>query len=103
MNSTLTKFVNVLCVLVALVLALLDISDLISYILDPAKYIFGTEVAGLRYTSAIHFLVSITATIVGAVVVCLIPLITTSALVVLLVRVSIVAVLIALTLITVFA
>ena len=92
------KFVNTFCLLVAVVLALLDVSDLFSYLRDPTSFVFGTEVAGFRYVSAAHFLGSIAATIIGAVVVVAIPWLVSSVPAVVVVRVVIVAGILGLTL-----
>jgi hypothetical protein len=60
------KALTVVCLGILAFLAVGDVIDLIAYLRDPAAYGFGTEVAGFRYLSPVHFVGSIISTVLGA-------------------------------------
>ena len=91
------RLVNALCLAAAAVFAVVDLSDLVSYLREPNSYVFGTEVAGFRYVSAAHFLGAIAVTVVGAAVVVAVPWVVSSRAATVTVRVAVVAGLVALT------
>lgn len=90
------KLLSGFCLAVLLLLAFGDSLDLITYSSNPSAYRFGTEVAGFRYLSSTHFIVSIIVTIIGAVTGLLVSKIVSSARVVLLVRFALIVILMAL-------
>ncbi|CAG0999602.1 hypothetical protein BURK2_02909 [Burkholderiales bacterium] len=84
--SAITKALTGLFLGVLLLLALGDAFDLVKYWRDPSLYGFGTEVAGFRYLSPTHFMVSIVVTIIGALSAVLAPRVISSSSAVLAVR-----------------
>jgi hypothetical protein len=84
--SAATKALTGLFLGVLLLLALGDAFDLAQYWRDQGLYRFGTEVAGFRYLSPMHFVVSIVVTIIGALAAVLAPRIVSSSVAVLALR-----------------
>jgi hypothetical protein len=62
MSEMTWRTLNVVSLVAIALFVLLDASDLAQYLLQPGNYRFGTEVAGFRYTSSLHFVGSIVAT-----------------------------------------
>ena len=58
---------------VVALLALMDASDVVSYLLKPEAYHFGTEVGGFRYDSSTRFVGVSVATVAIAVLALLAP------------------------------
>lgn len=90
------KALTIVCLAVLALLAVGDIADLIAYLREPAAYGFGTEVAGFRYLSPVHFVGSIVATVLGAAAAFGLPLLVRGERAVLAVRLALAVVLIGL-------
>jgi len=67
------RIAGLVALAVVALLALMDASDVLSYVLNPEAYHFGTEVGGFRYDSSERFLGVSVATIVIAMLAFLAP------------------------------